>query len=486
MNTSAAAALTAQLGDLIDTANYLQTLLLQLNPGLGISVDANSDPDLAAALASIYNGKTPPAISLQMYSYQLDAELGCAQVNLAAAPDSPIQASPFQIQALMTANKAFESQVAGSGVFSAQSSLLLRRLKSDVLSSTQIQSHLLAYPAASSTGTSTPSVAVIPAASIDVSPAVAAIVQDHVDQTGQIYSSMYQVLAQPDPVASDVANVVAALATVSVPDLIRMSGLLQMSQAGGLANSTKDLSVGISAFTLPQMLGQSAGMVFQLDQVMQMAGSAAGKMSNSVGKAISAVSGAAPGALVGVVRSMKQASTSQTTGPLKGMPLNNGALSGLAMSTPMPPSLSNLSLSSGMHEISSLLSFSINGASEQSALHQDSFQRLSARVRGDTGGLTQVLAVASSMASLSSLVTAFIKEQQGGSAIAGQSASSQLSTVSRILASSQTGNGTSYTVQSGVVSLTPPAVPVPTPGAAAVFAKSGIQTSLKGLSQSLS
>jgi hypothetical protein len=487
-NTSVAASLAVQLGALIDTATYLHDVIQRLNPCPGISVDSGSNPVLASALGEFYNGQTPPAMSLKMYSYQLDAELGCAQVNLAAGTDSSVQANPFQYQALMTANKAFEAQTASSGVFAAQSALLLRRLKSDVITHSNMQQQLLQYPAAfGASSSSAPSTNVIQASTVDVSSDVASLVQNHVDQTGQIYSSMYQVVAQPDPVASDVANVVSMLSTVAVPDLIRMNALLQMTQQGDLSQSAQDLSVGVSAFVYPQMLTQSSGMLFQLDQVMQMAVSSASKMSNSVGSAMTALNGAmaGAGAMVGVIRSMKQGSSTQTTGPLAGMPLNNGSQSGLAMSSSMPSSLSSLGFSSGVNEVSSLMSFSINSGQSANSLHQDAFARLTARVRGDSGGLTQVLAVASSLASLTSLVSAFINEQQSSSAISSQSASTQLATVGRILASSQTGNGTSYTVQGGVVTITPPAVPAPTSGVQTVFAQSGIQTSLTGLTQTL-
>lgn len=488
-NTSVAASLATQLGALIDTAVYLQSVIQSLNPGLGISVDATTDPDLAMALSLIYNGQTPPAMSLTMYSYQLDAELGCAQVNLAAGTGSSVQANPFQSQALTTANKAFESQMASSGNFSAQSALLMRRLKGDVVSHSNMQQQLLNYPAASNStsSTSAPSTNVIQASTIDVSDDVASLVQNHITETGQIYSSMFQVLAQPDPIASDVANVVSALTTAAVPDLIRMSGLLQMTQQGDLSQAAQDLSVGLSAFVFPQMLTQSSGMLFQLDQIVQMAVSPASTMSNSVGSAMNSLNGAMTGvgSLVGVVRSMKQAPSVQTSGPLAGMPLNNGSQSGLAMSPSMPASLSDLGFSSGINEITSLLTFSINSGQAASSLHQDSFARLTARVRGDSSGLTQVLAASSSMTSLSSLVSAFINEQQNGAAVSSQSGSSQLATVGSILASSQTGNGTSYTVQGGVVTITPPTVPAPTAGAQTVFAQSGIQTTLTGLTQTL-
>lgn len=182
---------------------------------------------------------------------------------------------------------------------------------------------------------------------------------------------------------------------------------------------------------------------------------------------------------------MKVSPTAQTSGPLTGMPLNSGALTSLATSSPMPAALAKVGLSSGLNEISSLMAFSTANAQKSNDLQQDAFQRLSGRVNGNLGGMAQTLGVVSSISSLTSLVTSFISAQKSGSSIAGQSPTTQLSTVSSILASSQTGNGTQYTVQSGVVTLTPPAAPAPTPGAAAVFARSGIQTSLQGLTQNL-
>ena len=487
-SNSVAAALAAQISNLIDTAIYLQSVILSLNTNLGVSVDPSTDPNLASALSLIYNGQVPPAISLSMYSYTLDAELGCSQVNLAAGTNSPVQANPFQYQALLTVNKAVESSLATSGNFGAQSALLLRRLKSDVVSNTSVQSNLLQYPAATPTAATQPNPNVITASTVDVSPAVAAIVQSNITQTGQVYSSMNQVLTQPDPIAADVGSVVNALTSVAIPDLIRMNSLLNLTQAGSLTQALTGLSTGLSAFVYSQMLSQSSGMLCQLDKIMQMAVTPAAQMSNAVGSAMGALSKASSsvGSLVGVVRSMKKASATQTTGPLAGMPLNNSAISGLPMSSALPASMSNLGLSSGISELSSLMQFSISSTQSANSLHQDSFQRLSSRVNGDSGSLTQVLAASSSITSLTSLTSAFINEQQNGSAISTQDSATQLATVSRILASSQTGNGTTYTVQNGTISLTPPSVPAPTPGASAVFAQSGIQTSLAGLTSSLS
>lgn len=479
-----AARLISQLADLIDMANYLQNVIFSLNTNLSITIDSSSDPDTARALSQIYGGNNPPAISTVMYGYTLDAELGCAQVNLNAGVSSPIQASPLQTQALLTINKAVENQLVTSQDFSAQSVLLLRRLKSDVISNTNIQSALSQYPAVSSTTSTTqPSSNAIVASTVDVSPAVSSILQSNITQTGQNYSSVYQLLSQPDPIAADIGNTVNVLAAVSILNLIQINSLLRMTQGSTITKGLSDLAGGLSAFIFPQMLTQSSSILFQMDRIVQMAVNPVLTMSNPVGSAVTSLCGALAGVglLVGVVRSMNQQHTSQTVGPLAGMPLNNFSQSGLALNPQMPSGLAGLGFSPSLNEISSLLQFSSSSAMASNLLHQDAFQRLSARSTSDFAEMTKLLAVSSTIISLTYLISAFIKEQQSGIPITLQNPAEQLSTVGNILASAKTGNGTVYTVQGGSINLTPPSIPAPTVGASTILAQSNIQTSLSGL-----
>jgi hypothetical protein len=465
-------------------ANYLQNVIFSLSKNLGINIDPSSDPDTARVLSQIYNGNIPPAVSIAMYGYTLDAELGCAQVNFNAGVSSPVQASPLQTQALLIVNKAVENQLAASQNFSAQSALLLRRLKSDVISNTNIQSALSQYPIVSNTpSTSQPNPNLIPAASIDISPDVAAVVQTNITQIGQNYSSVYQILSQPDAIASDIGNAVGLLAAVSVQNLIQINSLLKMAQGGAITKGISGLAGGLSAFIFPQMLTQSSSILFQMDRIMQMAVTPVLTMSNPIASAVTSLLGASKGigSLVGVVRSMTQAPSVQPSGPLAGMPLNNFSQSGLALSPAMPSGLASLGFSPGLNEISSLLQFSSASAAAANLLHQDAFQRLSARSTSDFAEMTKLLAVSSTITSLTSLISAFIAEQQSGIPIASQNPAEQLVTVGNILASAKTGNGTVYTVQGGSISLTPPTIPAPTAGASAILAQSGIQTSLTGL-----
>jgi hypothetical protein len=178
---------------------------------------------------------------------------------------------------------------------------------------------------------------------------------------------------------------------------------------------------------------------------------------------------------------MSQGPTVQSTGPLAGMPLNNYATSGLPISSAVPTQLSGLGFSPGINEISSLMQFATHNITKESALHSDSFQRLTARRLSDTGTLTKILAVSSSIYSLVSITNAFIKVQQGSTMIASLNPTTQLAMVSNILANSTTGNGASYIVQNGSVSLVSPTIPPVTTGASEVFSKSGVSTSLSGL-----
>jgi hypothetical protein len=216
---------------------------------------------------------------------------------------------------------------------------------------------------------------------------------------------------------------------------------------------------------------------------MQMAVGPASQMNNSIGTAMGMQLQALKsiGSLVGVIRSMSQEPTVQSTGPLAGMPLNNYATSGLPISSAVPTQLSGLGFSPGINEISSLMQFAIHNITKESALHSDSFQRLTARRLSDTSTLTKILAVSSSIYSLVSITNAFIKAQQGSTMIASLNPTTQLAMVSNILANSTTGNGASYIVQNGSVSLVSPSIPPVTTGASELFSKSGVSTSLSGL-----
>src|ERR1039458_301186 len=63
MNTSRAAALTSQLSDLVGMSQYLQSVILSLTKGLGVTVNTETNPERGQALSSIY-GSVPAAVSI--------------------------------------------------------------------------------------------------------------------------------------------------------------------------------------------------------------------------------------------------------------------------------------------------------------------------------------------------------------------------------------------------------------------------------------
>jgi hypothetical protein len=95
------------------------------------------------------------------------------------------------------------------------------------------------------------------------------------------------------------------------------------------------------------------------------------------------------------------------------------------------------------------------------------------------------MTMVNNLGTLSSLASAFLTQQQSKTASTSNSVTSVLSTVGSILASTSSGNGTKYTVQNGVVTITPPTIPAVTPAAAAVFSNAGVQTHLAGITQAL-
>jgi hypothetical protein len=141
-------------------------------------------------------------------------------------------------------------------------------------------------------------------------------------------------------------------------------------------------------------------------------------------------------------------------------------------------------MTQGMQDLSTLLDWSLQQANGKTSSSLNSFTKLMRRTQSDTSSQVQMLSTINSLGTLASLAGAFLTQQQSSGAAASSSVT-QLATVGAILAATVTGNGTTYTVQSGVVTVNPPYIPPPTLAAAAVLSNAGVQTSLAGLSQPL-
>jgi hypothetical protein len=469
-NTSRATALISQLSDLAGMAQYLQSVILSLTTGLGVTVNTNTNPDLAQALSSIY-GSVPAAVSIQMYSSLLDVEFGAQQVLLATGLDASIQPNPFQQQAVITINKAVESALSSDGSFSAQAPLMLRNLKTQTAVYAQWQSSLAQYPA--STGiTGSTSANVIQASSVDVGDDVNQALSDHITAMTSTYASAFTLMAGTSSVSQDIVSIVATFATLSVVELAQIKSLFTLVQSTSASESLQDTSNGITSFVFVQMLSSAASMVFSLDRVNQMAIVPLSSMSNPLGSGLSSAQGQATSPMSGVVRTIVQTAR-VSSGVLSGMLASNSSTGG------SPPS----GLTAGMNDLNTLLDWSLQQASGKNTTTLLSFTKLMGRTQNDTSSQVQLLSVINNLGTLASLAGSFLT--QNGTGAAAATPVTQLATVGAILAATNTGNGTTYTIQNGAVTVNPPAVPTPTPAASVVLANAGVSTQLAGLSQSL-
>src|ERR1039457_830423 len=272
-NTSRASALISQLSDLAGMSQYLQSVILSLTKGLGVTVNTDTSPELGQALSSIY-GSVPAAVSIPMYSALLDVEFGAQQVLLATGPDASIQPNPFQQQAVITINKAVESELSSDGSFAAQTPLMLRNLKTQAAAYTQWQASLAKYPAA----TGSTAANLIQGSTVDVGDDVNQALTDHIDAMTSTYASAFTMMAGTSSVSQDIVSIVATFATLSVVELAQIKSLFTLVQTTSAAESLQDTSNGLTSFVFVQMLSSAASMVFSLDRVTQMAITPLGSM----------------------------------------------------------------------------------------------------------------------------------------------------------------------------------------------------------------
>lgn len=489
-NTSRATSTITRLSNLAGTANYLQAVILSLTKGLGVTVNENQRPDLSRALTAIY-GSVPPAVSMLMYSNLLDAEFGAQQVTVAAGKDSAIQPNPFQNQAILTINKSVEESLSDQGDFLSQLALMLRGLKTQQIVYTQWQDQLASYPAATGqTGSSTADT--VRASSVDMGDDVHNAVNSHIDQMSGTYGSAFNMMAAVSSISNDVVCIVNTFSGLGRAELAQLQSLFSLAQGSTVKESLQDIANGLTSFVFVPMMVQASSMVFSLDRIAQMSLNPLRSMVNPVATGVSTVQKqSATGKLVGVIRQVAQGAR-LSSGPLAGLIASNTSAASCgvtpAAAQPSPncfaSGIAEGQLSTGMNDLSTLVDFAMQKANEKVASTLNSFTKLMARMQSDTCSQVQLLAMVNNLGTLSSLANAFLTQRQNGSSAAATS-QNLLSTIGTILANTQTGNGATYTVQNGVVTVTPPTLPSPTPAAAAVFADAGIKTSLAGISQSL-
>lgn len=499
-NSSRATTLAAAFTDLAGTAVYLQSVILSLTKGLGITVDVNSNPDLGRALSAVYQ-HIPPAISITMYSYLLDAEQGAQQVTQAAGKSSSVVANPYQNLAVSTITKAVEAglatQVGANASVQYTMPLLLRALKTQATVYSQISAQLESYPASRTYTNAKVSGDFIQASTVDVGDAVNSVLSDHVTAMGNTYTSAFNALAGVSTINQDIVCVVKTLAALGKSELAAAKGVFNFVHSTSVAEGAQDLANGLTSFVFVQLMSDASSMLFSLDRVAQMALVPLATMTNSLASGLSSVRGNTASTLVGVIRQTVDSSR-VISGPLQGLLSSNTSVGACGAGLTTAPPASTLAPSpscsmsgnsgtpsSGMNDLSSLLDWGMNKMNDKLSVALQSFQKLTTRSQSDTCHQVKLLALANNLTTIGSLAGSILNQIPGSGTLSTNFANTQLATIGTILDSTFTGNGTTYTVANGVVTVTPPAVPTITLPAARIFAKSGVTSTLSGISQAL-
>jgi hypothetical protein len=143
---SRAARLIGRLGELRETARYLEGLIVERTRNMGVQFDLSADPELAMALERIY-GEAPEGVSIEMYNHLLDAQVGTVRAEIALGEsEGPWLVDPVQKADLQRVNDAVENALVEEGSFEHQLPLLLRPLKNDRVIFDNLEEGLGQYP----------------------------------------------------------------------------------------------------------------------------------------------------------------------------------------------------------------------------------------------------------------------------------------------------------------------------------------------------
>jgi len=522
VTTTVAGQISAGLDGLIATSEYLQQVILTICAGSGIQLDPSISPDVMAAIGRIYNTNTPPpGISVEMYASMLDAQISLMQMDIALGNNADREPSPYAVADLITATTAFEDVMIDSLGYKNNLTPRLRALKGDQAIYRNMQEGMATYPAVAGTTSTLPSgldmspsvtalfsnfitnqcasyasmfqmlttpghiesdIEAITAAllaqvsrSLPVVPSVSALTLPQVlppvfiaslgASSGSGSNPLSQVNAAMGKVSSAAAQATAmavqanALKNEIGGIMAGYSTAFSILRSGSNGPSLKGIAHDMTNFMFVRMLSEVSCMCMLLDRAFNLA---IAPIKNELG----AVSG-----LLQQVQTLGDLVGHLATGPLKGMvqggpctkrPVaKGGAKSPSASKTQNEWDKAFGKGQKGLMSMSAHLDQAMRWINKKFQLLQDSMRKLMNRRSNDSSDYLQVMCSLQALESLIALTVAISSQVNNSvTAITGQP---PLQAISGVLSTLSSPTGSSYSIQSGAVVVTPPTVPAVPP-----------------------
>jgi hypothetical protein len=408
-----------RLSDLSDTAAYLAQIIGERTASLAVVVDPALNPDVAQALGRIYSGNVPPGVSVAMYGHLVTAEMSMLRADIAlaaATTSSQYQVSPLSRGDVQTVINHFESTLTDSNDFLSQLPPLIRGLAGEQVAFDNLQSAFAQYPGASGAVPASASNPVINSslvanstmagatqspglqaslsastdATADVSPALAAGVNQRLDVWQTYYAKTYDLTAGIDSAYADVQSINNKFIVQPVNLLLKVVAMLGVLLALFHKTSLDSIRKSIVWMVLPRLMSEVGLYATVLDRLVQKAVSPALQVINSLGQLFSQVARdvtqvawLVDGGLTGAVRQQITGSTQK--------------------SSPPPAVIRDLNAAPyALKQVTANVSWAVNQVRTQSMLVQQSMFRIMDRSLGGSGNRLEAL---QSMRSITSLIT---------------------------------------------------------------------------------
>lgn len=486
---SRASRLMRKLDEMQATSVYLQQVVLARSRGLGVDVDPAVQPEIARALEVVYGGaELPPFVSVEMYNHLLDAEMTALQIEMALTPDSPYEVNAFQAAAATQVTTFVESQLIETGEFRHQVPLLLRTLKGDAVIYAATRDELAKYPAAQYREAYDGPAMPIQARTLDLSEPLAAYLDGYLDDVARGYASAYQLAATVGHIELEMETIVSAYFMQPVEDVIRMIALFQ--QMKGLIHIPRLKAVvnGLTGIVLVRLMAEAAGVRFAIDRFTSLALTPLKMMTGTVGRALGTAQGIAMevSRLQGALGNLQDTFTHPEGGlrgmsysydcglphhledpkPMKGLAgidkagrAVNQTFTQLQRAEQVPGQLFSEKTSQAFTSLATHLKWGLETCDDRSVLVDEAFKKTAARRLADQSQQLDVMCSTQALDSLTNLGQAITNVQQLGTVTPATGTTQQVEAVGRILASTDSGTGTQFLVQDGVVAAVPPDVP---------------------------
>lgn len=467
---------TQQLADLAKTSAYLQAAILSQYRNTTVTFPAQGNPEVAAALARIYQTENPPEqVSIPMYGHMLDAELAAVELDM-LSKGSNAAPNPIQVADLSLVTSQVENALIESGSWQNQVPLALRSLKGDEFVFSQWQAALNDYPAVRveqsiANGLNTPGPidqAMIAASNIDLSDSLYGFMNDYSRRMAGVYSGLYSYMTEMSQIQTGAVEVINVFALQPLAEIASIIGLLKGTKGLFHKEALHGLFDGLQLFVLDRLRAEAGGMLTVLDRMNRMA---VDPLRNATGQLRlimlqSQRMKAQVGVSVGGLKGISAADPCATAGHPK--PKKGTLKSNIAKQQSTNP------LSDALLSLGNTLDWAANLGAGTHKFVDEQFRKLAERkLKGHRDHL-QILCNLRCLDQLIGLAMGLITETRQGTNLQTASPAQRVDAVNRIAANLQTGPTTSLTIQDGTVTVPPANMPTTTVEVQRVLTRGGL------------